>query len=273
MLQSNGNTSTSYQKNRYLYNGKELQDYSIGGSSLNWYDYCARFYDPQIGSFTAQDRFTEKYFDYSPYQYCMGNPIRFIDVNGDSIRLTKSFKYNQNLLKAHNTWLNTDAGKDFLKLFGEGGEYERIAVVIDAVNPNSLTYFGAAGEEKLYIINSEDSPIEIKVGLVSKDVANTAKGNDENSYLRFTLKFANTAYEEDNSKVEVIDTQTHESQHAIISLASILRLYNKPSANEQNDLMENKSGQYFKTRFNNFMQIKSLWIVLIYVKIREIKSM
>jgi hypothetical protein len=37
------------------------------------------------GGFHTQDRFAEKYLDFTPYQYAANNPIMFIDVNGDSI--------------------------------------------------------------------------------------------------------------------------------------------------------------------------------------------
>ena len=33
--------------NKYLYNGKELQDDNLGGVSLDWYDYEAKVYDQQ----------------------------------------------------------------------------------------------------------------------------------------------------------------------------------------------------------------------------------
>ena len=49
------------------------------------YDYGARFYDPQTGRFFNQDRFAEKYFSMSPYQYGANNPIYYVDINGDSI--------------------------------------------------------------------------------------------------------------------------------------------------------------------------------------------
>ena len=44
---------TSYQyfssnDNKYLYNGKELQDEQLGEINLDWYDYGARFYDPGL---------------------------------------------------------------------------------------------------------------------------------------------------------------------------------------------------------------------------------
>jgi len=76
--------------NKYLYNGKELQDDAISGSSLNWYDYGARMYDPAIGRFHTQDRFAEKYFDFTPYQYGANNPIKYIDINGDSLWVSVS---------------------------------------------------------------------------------------------------------------------------------------------------------------------------------------
>jgi RHS repeat-associated protein len=70
---------------KYLYNGKEIQDEVLGNVNLDWYDYGARMYDPALGRFHTQDRFAEKYLDFSPYQYAANNPIMFIDVNGDSL--------------------------------------------------------------------------------------------------------------------------------------------------------------------------------------------
>jgi RHS repeat-associated protein len=78
--------SASYTsgENKYLYNGKELQDNTLGGTDLDWYDYGARMYDPQLGRFHTQDAFAEKYSSLTPYQYGANNPIKYIDVNGDS---------------------------------------------------------------------------------------------------------------------------------------------------------------------------------------------
>ena len=41
--------------NKYLYNGKELQDENLVGVNLDLYDYSARYYDPQIGRWTTID--------------------------------------------------------------------------------------------------------------------------------------------------------------------------------------------------------------------------
>ena len=65
------------------YNGKELQD----ELQLNVYDYGRRNYDPAIAKFFNIDRFAEKYYDKSPYHYAANNPILFVDVQGDSIRV------------------------------------------------------------------------------------------------------------------------------------------------------------------------------------------
>jgi RHS repeat-associated protein len=73
-------------ENRKKYNGKEEQRQEFSdGSGLEWLDYGARMFDNQIGRFFTQDRFAEKYYVLSPYQYGANNPISNIDVNGDSI--------------------------------------------------------------------------------------------------------------------------------------------------------------------------------------------
>jgi RHS repeat-associated protein len=85
MQQNIGDTLAA--PNRYLYNGKELQQ------ATDWVDYGARMYDPTIGRFFTQDRFAEKYRTVSPYQYAANDPINLVDINGDSIWF--DFQYNK----------------------------------------------------------------------------------------------------------------------------------------------------------------------------------
>ncbi len=66
------------------------------------YDYGQRQYLPDIGRFNRLDRFSEKYFDKSVYSYAANNPIKYIDIMGDSIVIPK-FEDRKNILKDINS--------------------------------------------------------------------------------------------------------------------------------------------------------------------------
>jgi RHS repeat-associated protein len=65
----------------YKYNGKEF----IEMHGYDTYDYGWRGYYAAVGRFTTIDPLAEKYYGISPYVYCAGNPIMFIDPDGRQI--------------------------------------------------------------------------------------------------------------------------------------------------------------------------------------------
>ena len=66
--------------NRWLFSGKESQ--SILNASIPFLDFGARMYNPAIARWTAADPLSEKYYGISPYVYCIGDPIRNVDILG-----------------------------------------------------------------------------------------------------------------------------------------------------------------------------------------------
>jgi RHS repeat-associated protein len=72
-----------YNKNRYDYNGKEIQSQEFTDSSgLNEDDYGARFYEPQIARWFNIDLNSENHYNITPYNYVLNNPLIYHDQYG-----------------------------------------------------------------------------------------------------------------------------------------------------------------------------------------------
>ena len=63
----------------YKYNGKELDR----KNGIDWNDYGARMYDATLGGWTTIDPQSEKLYTVSPYTYCINDPIKHRDPDGE----------------------------------------------------------------------------------------------------------------------------------------------------------------------------------------------
>ncbi|HEX5151652.1 MAG TPA: SpvB/TcaC N-terminal domain-containing protein [Parafilimonas sp.] len=83
----------------YLFNAKERD------AETGLYYYGARYYDPKISLWASVDPMVEKYIAYSPYNYCLNNPVKYLDSNGSDFE-DGNFNYNQALSNYMNNFFN-----------------------------------------------------------------------------------------------------------------------------------------------------------------------
>lgn len=101
---------------QYKYNGKEFQD-ELG---LNFYDYGARGYMPDLGRWTTMDNLSELYFSNSSYVYALNTPVQAIDPDGNVVIFingqhtgdgAKGYQDGSNWNGSNNYWRNFDTSK------------------------------------------------------------------------------------------------------------------------------------------------------------------
>lgn len=164
--------STNSGLQPYKYNGKEL-DRMHG---LDLYDYGARQYDAVLPMFTQVDPMAEKYYHISPYAYCGNNPVRYVDMRGDSLSLSGTTEninstldvYNKGLggyYKASvdgcgNVSLTVNQDMDLSKMTKqEMSVYEQLHHIISS--PNSTKINVVNGSNDVIIGNAKTATVDI----------------------------------------------------------------------------------------------------------------
>ena len=132
-----GAPATGVQARKY--GGKELDR----ENGLDWLDSKARMYDFIIGRTPTQDPMAEKYYHISPYLWCAGNPINFIDKNGLEVHPMSEtalhiIKYG--LTPAESKYISLDKngfidasrlGQGFTELINVGDNYTSLASLVN----------------------------------------------------------------------------------------------------------------------------------------------
>jgi len=135
MVMPTRSSASSSEDARYKFTSKERD-------AETTYDYFgARYYDSRIGRWLSVDPMAWKYPSWSPYNYCMNNPLRLVDPNGAEIYIYgsdpqnpvkyigKKTKYNKKdkfldaIITALNNMYDTDAGKVVLDILMEANAH------------------------------------------------------------------------------------------------------------------------------------------------------
>ena len=225
----------------YKYGSKEL-DRMHG---LDLYDSQARWYDSLLGRTSTMDPKAEKYYNLSPYLWCAGNPVRYIDPDGnyvignDNKRVTfnkETGKLSDNLSNSQfvifNAMLKTEIGSQRLNDVLEA-EYS-IGFRIES------TSFGKkCGETKTF------TTIDSETGEKTIAFVNIVLFNEEISEMlgRETLYKGNGLTLED----AIGAIATHEARHATDKNANERF---EPSEYKREELAGSDEKEYINERIN-----------------------
>jgi|WetSurMetagenome_2_1015567.scaffolds.fasta_scaffold73248_2 RHS repeat-associated protein len=186
--------------NKYKYNGKELQTQQ----GLDWYDYGARFYDPELCQWHAIDPLCEKYYDVSPYVYCAGNPVNIIDTNGkviDTSGLTekekKEYEDETSMIKRYSELFKAmysvlENTKDIIEI-RFGNTIERPNDKSHNMVEGEFTANGKNGTVTFLSGNQPSSPVLIEELFHAYQHENTSNYSKGNFNFEFEAKTATTA--------------------------------------------------------------------------------
>jgi len=186
-------------------------------------DYGWRGLENATMRFNTQDRFAEKYYSVSPYQYAANNPIFYIDVNGDSLNLAKIqrgdiFNKTSNTTAITNdlqaqTGLSYTISSDGNLSYAKNKDGNPIIGKITSASGNSVLQGSATARDLMIKVINANGVIDVGFGKTTGAV----KGTDVIGFNPQQIEgFINGTYNMDNRTLGWGMTLIHEITHTNI---------------------------------------------------------
>jgi RHS repeat-associated protein len=161
----------------YKFGGKELDR----KDNLNFYDYEASAYDPALMRFTSTNPMMEKYYGWSPFAYCLNNPVKYLDPTGLEVYYAQNGIY-----------------------LGQVGENNDIRVLNSTLSQaDAMSYIESASEESIASLMGNSVAFADYFTTVS-DVTNGASvvPYNGNCYSAASQQIGNAGYTPEGSKAK-----------------------------------------------------------------------
>jgi RHS repeat-associated protein len=217
-------------ENKFKYNGKEEQRQEFSdGSGLEWMDYGARMYAPDIARWNGIDASAQNYVNQSPYHYSGNNPILFVDFDGNdygvnvdrnnkTITISAHYLTSSTTSKAFNVhgrdkW-NAQSGRT---VFITGSIKDLKAGNADAYNVN-INITSEVLDGKIYMNGKVDESRSPRKDRASEDETGLVNSFDEVSVFPGNSEQLGSA---GNDQINVLtkelnsSTTTHETSHTL----------------------------------------------------------
>ena len=204
------------------YNGKEF----VEMHGYDTYDYGARGYYAAIGRFQTVDPLAEKYYSISPYAYCAGNPVRYVDIQGKYLVDSKGYvMYNNGgwtkyatveAKRIGNSMMATSAGNNQFNKFVNATHPITLSISLESKTTTTTNLDGSI--TKKYKLGNTSNTVDKPTGKVTKSAITIYEGsiNDlmkesKNSTNPLNQSFQNNTT---NNDQRIGAVAGHEAEHA-----------------------------------------------------------